>query len=71
MTGYCPDPTLRNGVILTNPNATYPSGYTLEFECKDKYNLKTGDLSQICLESGEWEGTAPACERKKDSDDGK
>ena len=33
----------------------------VEFRCNDGYELVDGDVSLVCLASGEWSGEAPLC----------
>ena len=39
----------------------HTEGYVLTYACKEKYELKSGDLTRKCDKNGSWSGISPVC----------
>ena len=65
----CPDlPDPSNGFILYAMNMTPPFDFmtVANYECNTGYGLFGGDTMRTCAgldPTGEWNGTAPTCQR--------
>lgn len=76
---YCKDPGVDpNGIKTVSPwvnprkspsntrEVEYPQGTELEYSCKEGFDLE-GENSLLCLFSGLWSSSVPACRRKPTS----
>ncbi len=63
-----PDPVYGNIIFINDTTALFDLGTHAMYKCNDGFVPVGGDAIRVCLNigqnEGQWDGTAPSCERE-------